>query len=208
LQAWKNTRDLVLPCIHHAIVFDGSDPTCSRTHLDLGWSRGEDRKRYVLHHSSSSPSTSTSSLCTGGTCSFSDGSGALFNMYTKMSEEEDNKMVDRWQKDADGILIFVSCHFILTPLCSTQPENCRLVCSLPLSRHWSRCPSRILGQIHRIPQHSTSRTSISFLQTPTYLVHLSLLAQSDHRPSRLRRMRSGSTHFGSRAWPSVLHVHC
>jgi hypothetical protein len=33
-------------------------------------------------------------------------------MYVKMSQEEDNKMADRWQKDADGILIFVSssCH--------------------------------------------------------------------------------------------------
>jgi hypothetical protein len=29
-------------------------------------------------------------------------------MYNKMTEEEDNKMTDRWQKDADGILIFVS----------------------------------------------------------------------------------------------------
>lgn len=29
-------------------------------------------------------------------------------MYSKLSEEEDNKMVDRWQKEADGILIFVS----------------------------------------------------------------------------------------------------
>ncbi|KAI0246132.1 hypothetical protein BJV78DRAFT_1158111 [Lactifluus subvellereus] len=37
---------------------------------------------------------------------FSDGSGPLFNMYLKMAEEEDNKMAERWQKDADGILIF------------------------------------------------------------------------------------------------------
>jgi Family of unknown function (DUF6535) len=29
-------------------------------------------------------------------------------MYVKMAEEEDKKMTDRWQKDADGILIFVS----------------------------------------------------------------------------------------------------
>jgi hypothetical protein len=29
-------------------------------------------------------------------------------MYIKMTEGEDNKMADRWQKDADGILIFVS----------------------------------------------------------------------------------------------------
>ena len=34
-------------------------------------------------------------------------------MYVKMSQEEDNKMADRWQKDADGILIFVSPHVYL-----------------------------------------------------------------------------------------------
>ena len=39
---------------------------------------------------------------------FSDGSGPLFNMYVKMAEEEDDRIADRWQKDADGILIFVS----------------------------------------------------------------------------------------------------
>ncbi|KAH9971387.1 hypothetical protein BGW80DRAFT_1322167 [Lactifluus volemus] len=36
----------------------------------------------------------------------SDGSGPLFTMYVKMAEEEDNKMTERWQKDADGVLIF------------------------------------------------------------------------------------------------------
>jgi hypothetical protein len=29
-------------------------------------------------------------------------------MYSNIVEEEDNKMSERWQKDADGILIFVS----------------------------------------------------------------------------------------------------
>ena len=29
-------------------------------------------------------------------------------MYSKAAEDEDNKMVDRWQKDAEGILFFVS----------------------------------------------------------------------------------------------------
>ena len=38
---------------------------------------------------------------------FSDGSGPIFNMYMKMAEQEDDKMARRWQKDADGILIFV-----------------------------------------------------------------------------------------------------
>ena len=29
-------------------------------------------------------------------------------MYLKIGEEEDNKMVDRWQKDAQEIMLFVS----------------------------------------------------------------------------------------------------
>jgi hypothetical protein len=40
--------------------------------------------------------------------SFGDSSGPFFSIYSKAAEEEDNKMVERWQKDADGILIFVS----------------------------------------------------------------------------------------------------
>ncbi|KAH9971361.1 hypothetical protein BGW80DRAFT_1460624 [Lactifluus volemus] len=38
--------------------------------------------------------------------SIDDSSGPLFMMYVKMAEEADNKMTKRWQKDADGILIF------------------------------------------------------------------------------------------------------
>ena len=38
---------------------------------------------------------------------FSDSSQPLFSMYSKVAEEEDNKVVARWQKDAEGILIFV-----------------------------------------------------------------------------------------------------
>ena len=38
-------------------------------------------------------------------------------MYSNIVEEEDNKMTERWQKDADGILIFVSSHIrIHTPI--------------------------------------------------------------------------------------------
>jgi hypothetical protein len=44
---------------------------------------------------------------------FGDSSGPLFSIYSKAAEEEDNKMVERWQKDADGILIFVSPHIVI-----------------------------------------------------------------------------------------------
>jgi len=50
---------------------------------------------------------------------FRDGSGPLFSLYSKIAEEEDTEMTDRWQKDADGILIFVSpgigIHTIILP---------------------------------------------------------------------------------------------
>jgi hypothetical protein len=44
----------------------------------------------------------------GESSSFGDSSGPLFSIYSKAAEEEDNKMAERWQKDADGILFFVS----------------------------------------------------------------------------------------------------
>ncbi|KAN0140608.1 hypothetical protein V8E53_001817, partial [Lactarius tabidus] len=37
---------------------------------------------------------------------FVDSSGPIFSMYMEMAEEEDKKMAESWQADADGILIF------------------------------------------------------------------------------------------------------
>ena len=39
---------------------------------------------------------------------FADSSGPLFSMYQRMTKEEDDEMAERWQKDAKGIIIFVS----------------------------------------------------------------------------------------------------
>lgn len=66
---------------------------------------------------------------------FRDSSGLLFSMYSKLAEEEDNKMVDRWQKEAEGILIFVSaCLGIHTfTRYASKLELCRPVYSLPSS---------------------------------------------------------------------------
>ena len=44
---------------------------------------------------------------------FGDSSGTLFSMYSRIAEEEDARMAERWQKDADGILIFVSSHITI-----------------------------------------------------------------------------------------------
>jgi hypothetical protein len=43
-----------------------------------------------------------------GESTFGDSSGLLFSIYSRVAKEEDDKMAERWQKDADGILIFVS----------------------------------------------------------------------------------------------------
>ena len=43
-----------------------------------------------------------------GESNFGDSSGPFFSIYSKAAEDEDIKMIERWQKDADGILIFVS----------------------------------------------------------------------------------------------------
>jgi len=38
---------------------------------------------------------------------FGDSSWPLFTMYSKIAEEEDNKGAQLWQKDAQGIVVFV-----------------------------------------------------------------------------------------------------
>jgi hypothetical protein len=40
--------------------------------------------------------------------SFGDSPGPFFSIYYKAAEEEDEKMVESWQKGAKDILIFVS----------------------------------------------------------------------------------------------------
>ena len=47
-----------------------------------------------------------------------DISGSIYSQYSELAEGEDNNMAERCQKDADGILFFVSPHFaIQTAMC-------------------------------------------------------------------------------------------
>ena len=62
-------------------------------------------------------------------------------MYSKIAEEEDNEMAERWQKDADGLLIFVSPRVsIHSSLCNL--EHNRLVYSPLPSLPCFPCQSR------------------------------------------------------------------
>jgi hypothetical protein len=78
----------------------------------------------------------TPNLPLQGEPNLGDSSGPLFSIYSKVAEEEDNKMVERWQKDADRIIIFVS-------------PGVHIHISLHIN--WN---------IVRIPPHSTLGTSI------------------------------------------------
>ena len=44
-------------------------------------------------------------------------------MYREMAEEQDNKMAERWQKDAEGIIIFVSPDFHFRAPSHTKSVN-------------------------------------------------------------------------------------
>ncbi len=44
----------------------------------------------------------------------------LYSIYSKMKEEDDIKMAKRWQKDAQGIILFVCSHDCLQ---ATQRAN-------------------------------------------------------------------------------------
>ncbi len=45
-----------------------------------------------------------------GVCDYGDSSWLLYNIYSKVAKEEDNTIVERYLKLADGTLIFVSPH--------------------------------------------------------------------------------------------------
>ncbi|KAH9970880.1 hypothetical protein BGW80DRAFT_528981 [Lactifluus volemus] len=109
---------------------------------------------------------------------FSDGSGPLFNMYVERAEKEDKDLADRWQKDADGLLIF-------TGLFSAAVAALGAVSIQDLRPNPQDTTAFYVGQIYQLlADPNISRTSI--LATP---------AQPPH--SLHQHMQSGSIHYGS-----------
>ncbi|KAN0116053.1 hypothetical protein V8E52_006359 [Russula decolorans] len=51
---------------------------------------------------------------------FGDGSGPLLTIYSKVAEKDDNKRAERWQKDAQGILIFTGLFSIVVAILVTM----------------------------------------------------------------------------------------
>lgn len=126
-----------------------------------------------------------------GESNFGDSSVPLFSLYSKIAEEEDNKLADRWQKDADGILIFVSVRVtisVVTHINGSPRPVCFLLPLLP----YSPCPSRTSGPALWTARFiSRTSTRFSLIRTPRFLAHLSHLLSLYHPHSPLRRMPSG-----------------
>ena len=87
-----------------------------------------------------------------------DSSGMLFSLYSEIATEEDDKKIERWQKDADGILVFVSYYVgILTAIC-IHSDNidwfilcfCRCAAGGDHPRHKTKPPGhlRLLSREH------------------------------------------------------------
>ena len=55
-----------------------------------------------------------------GASNFVDGSGPIFSLYLDMETEEDKKMAENWNADADGILIFVRLCLLIWCFTPTQ----------------------------------------------------------------------------------------
>ena len=59
------------------------------------------------------PPQSATAQVPQGVPDFVNGSGPIFSMYLEMAVEEDKKMAENWQADADGILIFVRLYLLM-----------------------------------------------------------------------------------------------
>ena len=67
---------------------------------------------------------------------FYDTSGPLFSLYSKMSEESNDNWAESYQKDAEGIVLFVSPRSCLhTSKHANRKMNDRPACSQLLSPH-------------------------------------------------------------------------
>jgi hypothetical protein len=67
---------------------------------------------------------------------FADSSEPLFSMYWDMAEEEDNKVLQSWEKDAKPIIFFVCSKFDFNIASLHIFTYHRPVCSLPQWPHY------------------------------------------------------------------------
>jgi hypothetical protein len=157
-----------------------------------------------------------------GESNFGDSSGKLFSIYSNVAEDEDNKMVERWQKDADGILIFVSTcvviydllcinwntidRFILccrcrTPSCDRpgpEAEQSGYLCILSWEHLWRPRRSERNTGFHPAPYRQTTPVLSSEI---CCLGEFTLVFEPSYEP-QLRSVGNISTSMGASIYPS------
>ena len=97
-----------------------------------------------------------------------DKSEAMFSMYLERSDEEDRKTTERWKRECDAILIFVSHSY---QVCLRMSYRCyhRVDFFQPLSLPLLGFQFRTFGQIHKTPQSSILQASTTC--SPILLAH-------------------------------------
>lgn len=115
---------------------------------------------------------------------YGDSSWPLYAMYTNISQEDDNNLAERCQRDTDGTMVFVSARVELLGL-RIPTGQFRRVYLLPPSAHCLQSQSKTSSQIHKIPLRSTLRTYTSFSAIRTHL-KCPFYPLWPHRPRSLR----------------------
>ncbi|KAH9989388.1 hypothetical protein BJV74DRAFT_922893, partial [Russula compacta] len=99
-----------------------------------------------------------------GESNFGDSSGPLFTLYSEIAEEEDNRMAERWQKDAEGIIIFNGLFSaVVATLVSISVQDLR-----PNSQDISAFYLGKMYQIQADPNVSRPSTSSAVAQPPAF----------------------------------------
>ena len=107
------------------------------------------------------PNAATQNQAPEGESNFSDGSGPLFSMYLERAVEEDEKMVESWKGDAEGILVFVSARLLSCALLAdTRVADWSFLCRCCVTAFGlhSEPPAGLSGHFSVLPREHSSAT--------------------------------------------------
>jgi hypothetical protein len=127
----------------------------------------------------------------GGESDYDDSSLPLYLIYSKIAENENNRMIERSKNFTEGILISVSPH--VSPQMTPHQLRDRVVYLLPPLVHCLRSQSPTSDRTRKTPPLSSYRTSISFklLATQILPIRRSHLPWPNHLHSLRQDMPSG-----------------
>lgn len=125
-----------------------------------------------------------------GELNYGDSSWPLYSMYSKIAQQDDNRLAERCQRDTNGTMVFVSPHVkLLRQYVSTGKY--RRVYLPPPSVHCSRSQCKTSSQISNVPLRSILRTYSRFSAIRTHLKSSPLILCPHRLCSRRLDMLSG-----------------